>query len=108
MDKKISVAFADESIKEAYIKTKDEDPRLYKFLERATDDIKKDPFCGIQIPKKQIPRTYKQKYGIDNLWKYNLPNAWRLIYSVAGDEIEIIAILLEWFPHKEYEKRFHY
>ncbi|WP_287950530.1 type II toxin-antitoxin system YoeB family toxin [Acidiplasma sp.] len=108
MDKKISVAFADESIKEAYIKTKDEDPRLYKFLERATDDIKKDPFCGIQIPKNQIPRTYKQKYGIDNLWKYNLPNAWRLIYSVAGDEIEIIAILLEWFSHKEYEKRFHY
>lgn len=108
MDKKVSVAFADESIQEAYFETREENPKLYKFLERATDDIKKDPFCGIQIPKKLIPRTYKQKYGIDNLWKYNLPNAWRLIYSVAGDEIEIIAILLEWFPHKEYEERFHY
>ena len=60
MDKKVSVAFADESIQKAYFETKEEDPRLYKFLERATDDIKKDPFCGIQIPKKQIPRTYKE------------------------------------------------
>ncbi|MCW6158831.1 MAG: hypothetical protein LVQ63_05065 [Thermoplasmatales archaeon] len=48
------------------------------------------------------------KYEIDNLWKYNLPNAWRLVYSVAGSEVEIIAILLEWFPHKEYERRFNY
>ncbi len=49
-----------------------------------------------------------KKYGIDNLWKYNLPGAWRLVHSAAGNEIKIIAILLEWFPHKEYEKRFSY
>ena len=66
MDKKVSVAFVDKSIQEAYFETREENPKLYKFLERATDDIKKDPFYGIQIPKKLIPRTYKQKYGIDN------------------------------------------
>ena len=49
-----------------------------------------------------------KKYSIDNLWKYNLPGAWRLVYSIAGNEVKIIAILLEWFPHKEYEKRFKY
>ena len=58
--------------------------------------------------KRQIPRTYIRKYGIENLWKDNLPNAWRLVYSVAGSEVEIITILLEWFPHKEYERRFNY
>ena len=55
-----------------------------------------------------MPRIYMQKYGIEDLWKYNLPNAWRLVYSVAGSEVEIIAILLEWFPHKEYERKFNY
>ena len=108
IDRKITVVFADEDAQRAYFQVKTADPSLFKFLERATDDLKLDPFCGIQIPKRQIPRTYKEKYGIDNLWKYNLPKAWRLVYSVAGDEIEIIAILLEWFPHKEYEKRFNY
>lgn len=107
-DKKITVAFADEEIQKAYFRTKIDNPSLYKSLERATDDLKRNPFCGIQIPKRQIPKTYVSKYKIDNLWKYNLPDAWRLIYSVAGSEVEIIAILLEWFPHKEYEKRFNY
>ena len=106
--KKISVVFADEDVQKAYFKLRTDDPALYRFLERATDDLKSNPFCGTQIPKRQIPKVYVQKYGIDNLWKYNLPNAWRLVYSVAGNEIEIIAILLEWFPHKEYEKRFNY
>ena len=108
IDKKITVAFADEDIQRAYFKVKADNPSLYKFLERATDDIKTNPFCGIQIPKRQIPKSYVQDYGITNLWKYNLPNAWRIVYSVVGNEVEIIAILLEWFPHKEYEKRFRY
>jgi Txe/YoeB family toxin of Txe-Axe toxin-antitoxin module len=108
IDKKITVVFADEDIQKAYFRMKTDNPSLYKFLERATDDLKQNPFCGIQIPKRQIPKTYVSKYEINNLWKYNLPNAWRLVYSVAGSEVEIIAILLEWFPHKEYEKRFNY
>lgn len=107
-NKKVSVVFADEEVQKAYLKTKSYEPTLYKFLDKATDDLKSNPFCGVQIPKRQIPGTYIQKYGIDNLWKYNLPDAWRLVYSVAGSEVEIIAILLEWFSHKEYEKRFNY
>lgn len=95
-------------MKKAYHKVQKENPLLYKFLDRATDDIKADPRCGIEIPKRLIPRIYKQRYGISNLWKYNLPNAWRLVYSITGNEVEIIAILLEWFPHKDYGRRFGY
>ncbi len=62
----------------------------------------------MEIPKRLIPKEYKQRYGINNLWKYNLPNAWRLVYSITGNEVEIIAILLEWFDHKDYERRFKY
>lgn len=99
---------SDEDIQRAYFRTKIDNPSLYKFLERATDDLKQNPFCGIQVPKRQIPKTYVSKYEIDNLCKYSLPDAWRLICSVAESEVEIIGILLEWFPHKEYEKRFRY
>ena len=104
----IFVGFIDEKTKEEYDKAKLEDPQLFKFLERATDDLKKNPFSGIKIPQDLWPKKYIKKYRIDNLWKYNLPNAWRLIYTIAKDEVKILAILLEWFDHKNYERRFGY
>ena len=104
----IFVGFIDEKTKEDYEKTKEEDPQLFKFLERATDDLKNYPFSGIKIPQDLWPKEYIKKYKIDNLWKYNLPNAWRLIYTIAKDEVKIMAILLEWFDHKNYERRFGY
>lgn len=108
---KSRVVFAEQKIKDAYEKLDEsttEDQNLKKWLDRAFDDIAEDAFCGIQIPKKLIPKKYIQRYEIDNLWKYNLPNAWRLLYSVAKDEVVVISIILEWLPHKEYERRFNY
>jgi hypothetical protein len=46
--------------------------------------------------------------NIDNLWKYDMPSAWRLLYSLKTEEIEIVAIILEWLDHKNYERRFGY
>jgi Txe/YoeB family toxin of Txe-Axe toxin-antitoxin module len=102
------VAFADEKVKEAYELLKKENPELFKFIERAIDDLKKDPYCGIAIQKRLIPKIYIKKYNIDNLWKYDLPGAWRLLYSVISDRIKIISIILEWMDHKQYERRFGY
>ena len=45
---------------------------------------------------------------MDNLWKYDLPKGWRLLYSVRGNEIIVISIILEWLSHKEYERRLGY
>jgi len=105
------IFFADEKLKKAYedlVTSVVEDIKLHKWITRALKDIKEDCFCGIQIPKKQIPRDYTQKYDIDNLWKYDLPSAWRLIYTVKKEEVLIISIVLEWMSHKEYERRFKY
>ncbi len=88
---------------------KTEDTQLYGWLVRAFEDLEKDAFSGIQIPKKLVPKEYELKYGkIDNLWKYNLPNAWRLIYTVKKGEVVVLSIILEWMTHKEYENRFKY
>ena len=105
------VVFADSKVKEAYESlagSKTEGRGLQKRLDNAFDAIAKDAFCSIQIPKKQIPKEYIAKYGIENIWKYNLASSWRLLYSVAGDEVIVLAIILEWLPHKEYERRFKY
>ena len=104
--KQCKVQFANEKVKEAFEKL--DDVNLKKFIERALEDIESNPFCGIQISKKQIPKEYIKKFDIHNVWKYNLPDAWRLIYSVVGGEVIIITIVLEWMNHKEYERRFRY
>ena len=104
--KPTEIQFANEKIKTSFNHL--EDPNLKKFIERAFEDIKKNPFCGIQIPKKLIPKYYSINYDAKNLWKYNLPNAWRLLYSIESNEIIIFAIILEWLDHKNYERRFNY
>jgi len=111
MEKPSEVQFVDEHLKKAYEELKSgktEDKHLYGALSEAFNAIQKNAFCGIQIPKKLIPHIYIKKYGIRNLWKYNLPNAWRLLYSIEGAEIKIISIILEWMDHKNYERRFKY
>ena len=104
------IVFAHEKVKEAFERLKDSaaEKRLYDNLMRAFRDIEENPAAFIHIKQRLIPKEYISKYGIDNLWKYDLPNGWRLLYSLGRDEIEIIAIMLEWLDHKNYEKRFGY
>ncbi len=85
-----------------------EDKKLYKFIERAKNDLKNNPLSGIKIPKDLWPERYIKEYGVTNLWKYDLPNAWRLVYTIESNEIKIVSIILEWFNHKDYERRFGY
>ena len=111
MNKEINVAFISAKLKDEFDslkKGKFEDKQLYGFLDRAIDELKKNPTCGIKIPKKLWPNEYSKNYEITNLWKYDLPNAWRLVYTIETDEVKIVSIILEWFNHKEYEKRFRY
>jgi hypothetical protein len=82
--------------------------QMFNYILRAKNDIKENAFCGIPLSKRLIPEKYK-KLGIDNIWKYDLPNGWRLIYTITSpNKAEIITIIIEWFDHKEYEKRFKY
>ncbi len=111
MDRIQEVAFASKKLEADFLELKEgkfEDQEIFRFIERAREDLLKDPLCGIRIPSRLIPQEYIQKYGITNLWKYNLPNAWRLLYSIAGNEVKIVSVILEWMDHKNYERRFGY
>ena len=92
---------------EELIKGKFEDKKLKKFIDRAIGDLKENPLCGIKIQRKLWPKDYL-KNQIDSLWKYNLPGAWRLIYTIKGNDVMIISIILEWMNHKNYERKFNY
>ena len=64
---------------------------------------------GEHIRKELIPKEYKKKYCIDNAWWFPLSKGWRLIYSVVTpSNVEILAVILEYFDHKNYAKRFGY
>ena len=109
---KSDIVFGNNRLKDSLDKlrnSKTEDKKLYEWIVRAFEDLEKDAFSGIQISKKLIPKEYIKKFGkLDNLWKYNLPNAWRLIYTVKSSQVMIISVVLEWMDHKEYERRFKY
>lgn len=103
--------FADEKLKEAYYKLENGDDSerwLFKVIKQAMDNIEENAFCGDQMQKKLIPKVYVQKYRIENLWVYDLPKGWRLLYSVAGKEVIVVSIIVEWMDHKDYERRFNY
>ncbi len=74
--------FVEETIKESLDKLEKGDSskkELFRFINQALNNIEINAFCGIQISKKQIPKEYIKRYDVTNLWKYDLPNAWRLI-----------------------------
>jgi len=105
------IRFANPKIREAFYnleKGDEQEKELFNILNPAMANIERNAFCGIQIPKKLIPKTYLNNYGTENLWKYDLPRGWRMLYSIVHEEIVVVSIVLEWLDHKSYERRFNY
>lgn len=102
------VVFVDDDLEESFNQLSFNDP-LKKGLIKAIRDIQEDAFCGRNVKKNLIPKEFILKYNISNLWIYNLPDAWRLLYSVtSNNEVKIIAALLNWMSHKDYERLFKF
>ena len=102
------VVFAEEELEAAFNCLAENSP-LKKSINKARRDLKENAFCGDQIKKELIPKEYIKKYKINNLWWYPLPNAWRLVYSiVTPSNVEILAVIIEYMNHKNYERKFKY
>ncbi len=105
------IKFTDTKMQEAFealANRYSDEKKMHQWLTRAFKDIEENAFCGAQIPTRLIPKVYQKKYQIKNLWKYDLPNAWRLLYSIENTKILVVSIVLEWMDHKNYERRFNY
>ena len=83
---------------------------IFLSLKQKLEHIEKNPHYGEPISKKIIPEVYKIKYGITNLFRIELPQFWRMLYTLTSedDEVEIIAFILDVVDHKKYDKRFGY
>ena len=86
--------------------TSSKDITLLNAINRIFDVIVNNPFYGENAKKDLIPKEYRQKYDADNLFIVDLPDYWRMIYTLESDEIEIIAFVLDIINHDEYNKKF--
>lgn len=78
-----------------------------KALARLEDRFRWKPFAGRNVPKKLIPETYARQ-GVSNLFRSELPDGWRLLYTVMEVDGEQAVIELDAMPHAEYDKLFGY
>jgi len=83
---------------------------ILQAIKQKSDLIKINRTYGNPISKRLIPREYVVKYGVNNLFRIELPNFWRMLYTLRtkDNQIEIIAFVIEILDHKKYNKRFGY
>lgn len=83
---------------------------LLKSIKQKIEFIKENPQYGNPLSKKLIPDEYKIRYGITNLFRVELPNFWRMLYTLIEGEskIEIISFILDIIDHPSYDKKFGY
>jgi len=79
-------------------------------INRKVEMIKVNPHYGEPISKKMIPTEYVERYGVRNLFRVELSNYWRMLYTLTdGDTVlEIVAFVLTISDHEDYDKKFGY
>ena len=82
--------------------------QLLSSINAAIGNIKADHYYGDLIPRKQISKATINRYGTDKILRVELVGFWRLLYTLIGDEVKIIAFILEFMDHKKYDKIFGY
>lgn len=85
-------------------KTNSDEIQLLKSIHQKIKLIEKDPFYENNIKKMLIPK----EYDVSNLWRVELSNYWRMLYTIKGDQIEIICFILDIISHENYNKKFKY
>ena len=81
---------------------------LLRSIKQKVELLKANPEYGTHIPKDRIPKEYVRDYDVTNLWKVNLSDGWRMIYTIRGTDVEIISLILDIMNHRDYEKKFGY
>lgn len=83
---------------------------IFNAIQQKIGFIKNNPHYGNPIAKNLIPEEYIDKYGITNLFRIELPNFWRMLYTLTeGDtKVEIISFIIDIIDHNIYNKKFGY
>ncbi len=86
------------------------DQSIWNAVNQKIELIKQNVHYGKPVAKNLIPIEYKQRYGITNLFWVELPQFWRMPYTLTNSEnrAEIIAFILDIMDHNQYNKKFGY
>lgn len=79
-----------------------------KIVNGGVDVLKENMFAGERVERRKFPRYYVQKFGVSNLYKFNLDVRTRLVYTLVAEEGGVAVVVLEILDHKKYERRFGY
>lgn len=108
-EKKFYVGFYDETVKGKIEKFVSQN-HLKKAFDEVTDELKRNPTNGQQVPRNKGIKFYKS-FEIDNLWRIDIIRShpgFRLWYTIVTKEnaieIRIMSVLLNMESHKDYEK----
>ena len=78
--------------------------QLLKSIRQKKDVLKLNPTYGDSVPKEQIP----QGMDVSNLFVVDLNRDWRMLYTLAGNQVEIVAFVLNIVDHPTYDEIFGY
>lgn len=119
MDKEVVIRFDREAYKEYKelqevvaegkgAKKKPTYEQLLTSINNALRNVKANPYYGNLIPRKYLSKGVIQRYGTDKILRVELVGYWRILYTLIGDEVKIIAFILEFMDHDKYNKIFGY
>jgi len=84
--------------------TNSEEMKILKSIKQKVEILKTNPTYGDKIPKKLIPKDL----DVSNLFRISLTGYWRMLYSLEGNRVEVIAFVLYIVDHPTYDKMFGY
>jgi hypothetical protein len=61
---------------------------------------------GEVVKRDRIPRSLREKHGLENLYVEDLPSFWRLLYTLVRDRGERYIVVIEIVDHEAYSKWF--
>ncbi len=82
--------------------------QLLTSINNAIRNLKVNPYYGDLIPRKYLTKKVVKKYGTNKIFRVELVGYWRLLYTIIGEKARIIAFILEYMNHDEYNKLFSY
>lgn len=85
-----------------------ENATVLNAIDKKIDALKSNAYCGQQVVGKLIPGEYVREYHLENLYRMELPNFWRMLYTLAETEEETIAFVIDILDHKRYSRKFGY
>ena len=88
--------------------TNSEEMQLLGSIKKKSEVIRLNPAYGDKIPRQYWPKELVERYALTNLWRVELTNYWRMLYTLRGDRVEVICFVIHLLDHKKYDKLFGY